>query len=212
MPGHPYQSDDRPFSRVLEDLAAKDDPRLYMGELIDAFGERGMGALLLFLGLVSALVGAIPGSTTVIGIPMLVIAVQLLIRRDQLWMPRMILKRPIDRAAFRSGIGRALKPLRMLERVSRPRLSVMTNEVSEILIGLFCTLLCAILILPLWGANLFPSLIVAAFGFGLMQKDGMVIAAAWVGVVGFGVFMVAAWGLIIHLAVSGWAWVVGLFQ
>ena len=88
MPHYDYQSDARSFSQVLGDIGAKDDPKLYLGELVDAFGERGFGALMLFLGLISALIGIIPGTTTVLGTPILLIALQLVIRRDQLWLPR----------------------------------------------------------------------------------------------------------------------------
>ena len=69
MPDYDYHSDARPFSRVIEDLGARDEPKLYLGELVNAFGERGFGALLLFLGLINAL-PLPPGSTTVLGAPL----------------------------------------------------------------------------------------------------------------------------------------------
>ena len=45
MPDYDYQSDTRPFSQVIEDIGVKDDPRLYLGELVNAFGERGFGGI-----------------------------------------------------------------------------------------------------------------------------------------------------------------------
>ncbi|MES2861750.1 MAG: exopolysaccharide biosynthesis protein [Pseudomonadota bacterium] len=218
MPDYDYQSDARPFSRVLEDIGAKDDPKLYLGELVNAFGERGLGALMVFFGLINAIASPIPGSTTILGAPMLLICLQLVLRRDQLWMPRWALDSSLPRVNYRATISKVRKPLLFIERMSRPRLSIMSSEVSEILIGIVTTLLTIIVMLPLFGGNLFPSLFVALFGFGLMQRDGALILAAWAGVAGFCIFVWAAWELISRLflssadtALAAWHWVVALF-
>jgi len=211
MPDYDYQSDARPFSQVLEDVGARDEPRLHLGELVNAFGERGFGALLLLLGLLSAVIGGIPGTTTVIGVPIMVLAVQLIFRRDQLWMPRWLLKRSFDRAAYRASIAKTLGRLRMIERLSRPRLSVMTSEVGEVMIGLACVGLVVILMLPIIFANLAPSLIIAAFGFGLMQRDGAVVIVAWVGTAAFALAGWLAWEMVSRALFLSWDWISGLF-
>lgn len=218
MPDYDYQSDDRPFSRVLEDIGAKSDAKLYLGELVNAFGERGFGALMVFFGLINAIASPIPGSTTVLGAPMVLICLQLVIRRDQLWMPAWALRSSMPRENYRKAIGRVRRPLEFIERLSKPRFSVMSNEVSEVLIGIVTTLLSLIVMLPIFGGNLFPSLFVALFGFGLMQRDGLLIGAGWFGAAGFGVFVWLAWELIsrVFLASAGWFidaghWVQSLF-
>ena len=219
MPDYDYQSDHRPFSRVLDDIGAKDDPKLYLGELVNAFGERGFGALMVFFGLINAIASPIPGSTTILGAPMLLICLQLLIRRDQLWMPKWALRSSLPRENYRTTIDKVRKPLLFVEKLSRPRLSIMSSEVAEVLIGLVTTLLTVIVMLPIFGGNLFPSLFVALFGFGLMQRDGALIGAAWFGVAGFCIFVWAAWALIssLFLASAGWFvqagdWIQGLFS
>lgn len=198
---HPdsLSDDSLAFSEVLEKIGERDDPKLYLGELVNAFGERGFGALMLFFGLLSVAIGIIPGTTTVLGAPLLLIGIQLVCRRDQLWLPRWALKRWIDREAYRSGVNTVVDRLRRFERLSRPRLSVMTNEVSEVLIGVATTLLAFILVLPIWGGNLIPALIICAFGFGLMQKDGLAVLIAWGAIA-----LICTAGLIIWLA---WTWV-----
>lgn len=218
MPDYDFQSDHRPFSRVLDDIGAKDDPKLYLGELVNAFGERGFGALMVFFGLINAIASPIPGSTTILGAPMLLICLQLLIRRDQLWMPKWALKSSLPRENYRATIDKVRKPLLFVEKLSRPRLSILSSEVAEVLIGLVTTLLTLIVMLPIFGGNLFPSLFVALFGFGLMQRDGVLIGVAWFGVAGFCIFVWAAWALIssLFLASAGWfleawQWIQGLF-
>jgi hypothetical protein len=199
MTDYDYHSDARPFSQVIEDIGAGGDPKLRLGELVHAFGERGFGALMLFFGLLSVAIGIIPGTTTVLGAPLLLMGLQLMIRQEQLWLPRWALDRSIEREAYRQGVQRVLPRLRQMERMSRVRMSVMTSEVSEVLIGVVTFLLSIILVLPIWGGNLIPALIIATFGFGLMQRDGLAIVIAWVAV---GLICVA--GLVIWLA---WTWV-----
>lgn len=209
MPDYDYQSDARRFSQVLDDIGAKADPKLYLGELVNAFGERGFGALMVFFGLVNAIASPIPGSTTILGAPMLLICLQLVIRRDQLWMPKWALSSSIPRDNYRATIARVKKPLLFVERLSRPRISIMSSEVAEVLIGVVSSLLTVVVMLPIFGGNLFPSLFVALFGFGLMQRDGVLIGAAWIGVAGFCVFVWAAWELISRLFLASADWFVG---
>jgi hypothetical protein len=199
MPDYDYQSDARPFSQVLQDIGAKGGQKLYLGELVNAFGERGFGALMLFFGLLNIAIGIIPGTTTILGAPLLLMGFQLVIRRDQLWLPRWALRRWIERETYRSGVEKVLPRLKRMERLSRPRLSVMTSEVSEVLIGLATFILAFILILPIWGGNLIPALIISTFGFGLMQRDGLAVLVGWCAI---GLICVA--GLVIWLA---WTWV-----
>jgi len=210
MPDYNYQSDARPFSQVLEDIGARDEPKLYLGELVNAFGERGFGAMMVFLGLLNALASPIPGSTTVLGAPLMLICLQLLFRRDQLWLPRWALKSSLPREEYRKVVDRVQRPLRAVERISRPRWLLLTNEISEVLIGLACCCLTLIVMLPIFGGNLFPSLFVALFGFGLMQRDGVAVAAAWVGVAGFSAFVWLAWEVISRIFLVSMDWWRGL--
>ena len=211
MPDYDYQSDARPFSQVLTDLGARDDPKLYLGELVNAFGERGFGALMLFFGLMNIAIGIIPGTTTILGAPLLLMGLQLMIRQDQLWLPRWALRRSIDRSAYSAGLDRVLPGLKKVERLSKPRLSVMTSDVSEILIGVATFLLAFILILPIWGGNLVPALIISMFGFGLMQRDGVAVLIGWAGVAGVGLFIWLAWELVNRAIGPIVQWVTGLF-
>ena len=211
MPDYDYQSDTRPFSQVIEDIGAKDDPKLYLGELVNAFGERAFGALMLFFGLMNIAIGIIPGTTTILGAPLLLMGLQLVIRQDQLWLPRWALRRSIERETYRQGVEKVLPRLRQVERLSKPRLSIMTSDLSEMLIGIATVLLAAILVLPIWGGNLVPALIISTFGFGLMQRDGLVVLVGWAGVAGVCLFIWLAWELVTRAFGPVIQWAMGLF-
>lgn len=211
MPDYNYQSDSRTFSQVIEDIGVKDDPKLYLGELVNAFGERGFGALMLFFGLLNIAIGIIPGTTTILGAPLLLMGLQLAIRQDQLWLPRWALRRSIERETYRTGVKKVLARFKQVERLSRPRLPVMTSEVSEVLIGIATVLLSCILVLPIWGGNLVPALIISTFGFGLMQRDGIVVLIGWAGVAGVCLFIWLAWELVSLALGPTIEWIKALF-
>lgn len=211
MPHSHYQSDALPFSQVLAEVGDNADPILTMDELVGTFGERGFGALLLILGLLSAVIGVIPGMTTVLGVPIMIIGFQLAVRRDELWLPGWILKRDIPRPAFAQAAAKVRKRLERVERFSRPRLGFMSTDLSEALIGIMCVVWAAVLMLPLIGFNLVPSLIVAAFGFGLMQRDGVVMLVGWFGSAGMGVFTWLVWETVSRVLLAGWTWATQVF-
>lgn len=211
MPDYDYQSDSRTFSQVIEDIGVKEDPKLYLGELVNAFGERGFGAMMLFFGLLNIAIGIIPGTTTILGAPLLLMGLQLVIRQDQLWLPRWALRRWIERETYRTGVKKVLARFKQVERLSKPRLPIMTSELSEVLIGVATVLLACILVLPIWGGNLVPALIISTFGFGLMQRDGIVVLVGWAGVAGVGLFIWLAWELVSRAFGPTIQWVTGLF-
>ncbi|WP_332654036.1 exopolysaccharide biosynthesis protein [Brevundimonas sp.] len=225
MPDYDYQSDTRSFSQVLEEIGEKSDPKLYLGELVNAFGERGFGALMLMFGLMNIAIGIIPGTTTILGAPLLLMGLQLATRTDQLWLPKWALKRRIERAAYRTGIESILPRVRRMERLSRARLPALTSELSEVLIGLATMLLAIILMLPIWGGNLIPALIISTFGFGLMQRDGLAILIAWcaIGLLCLGglfiwlawtwvsPYLLPVWEWVQALPSEAWSWLTGLF-
>lgn len=200
-----------PFSEVLEHVGKRQDERLTLRELVDAFGERGFGALLLLLGLLSAIIGTIPGTTTIIGVPILILGLQLLLRRDELWLPGWILRRDLPRAAFADATGKIMGRLRQVERFSRPRLGFMSTDLSEALIGLMCVIWALVLMLPLIGFNLVPSLIVATFGFGLTQRDGVVMLVGWLGSAGMATFTWLVWEGVSRVLIRLWEMASGLF-
>lgn len=207
---HP-ERDGLTFSEVLEQIGARDEPKLYLGELANAFGERGFGALMLFLGLISAVIGAVPGTTTVLGAPIVLIAFQLIIRRNQLWLPKWALKGSLDRSTYRDAVAKVLKPLRVVERISKPRLLFMSTDLAEMVIGVICLLLAAILMLPITGGNLIPSLIIAAFGFGMTQRDGLIVLIAMAATATVATAIWLAWELIQPFLMNAWQWAMGLF-
>jgi hypothetical protein len=60
-----------------------------------------------------------------------------------------------------------------MELVTRPRLRILFGPVGERLIGVVCTLLALVLVLPIPLGNLAPGATVAVLALALLQRDGL---------------------------------------
>jgi len=197
------------FSSVLRRLAEAPGERLTVHEVVQAFGERAFGALMLSVGLLN-LIPWPPGGTTLFGAPLLFITAQLALGRETLWLPRWICRTSFDRGNYRAGLQRILPTLEKVERLTRPRLPILIGGVAERLIGVATLLLSLILVLPIWGGNFAPALAVCIFAVALVQRDGLVAILGWLAVAASVTILVLAANVIVRLAQNSWAWLQGL--
>lgn len=138
---------------------------------MDAFGGRAMGALLLVFGLICTL-PLPPGSTTIFGAPLMLLAPQLMLGARGPWLPRRLRARTLATADLGKALPRVLVWLERAEALSRPRLAFLFGPVGDRTIGLVCTVLAAVLILPIPLGNILPAAAVSVLGLALAQRDG----------------------------------------
>ena len=195
--GSTASPEDGSISELLRQLAERDVETLSVDEVVDHFGHRAFGALLFIFALPN-LLPLPPGSTTVLGLPLVIIAPQLLLGMETLWLPKAVGRRRIRRTDLKRTFDRARPWLRRIERLSRPRLGWVYGGIGDRLAGLVCTLLAVVLILPIPFGNILPSLTIAALSLGLTQRDG------GLGMIGYGLAAAAAGVLVLtfHAAVA----------
>lgn len=172
----------RGFSQVLRELATSDRPRISIAAILDAFGDRAFGALLLLFALPNALPMP-PGTSAVLGAPLVFIALQLMIGSKRLWLPRFITERSLKREDFQALASKIEPWVQRLERLLKPRAEVMTTFVADRLTGLACFVLSIILILPIPFGNMPPAIAISAFALGVIERDGVAIAVGWLATV-----------------------------
>jgi len=170
--------DRQPLSEILRGIAERDAPRVSVAELADSFGHRALGALLLVFGLICAL-PLPPGGTTVFGLPLVLLAPQLLVGMKSPWLPRRMRRRTMARAPVAKGLEKALPWLERLEAVSRPRLGLLFSGPGQRLIGLVCTVFALVLILPIPLGNILPAAAVSVLSLSLVQRDGFLALAGY---------------------------------
>ena len=190
------------FIAILGRLAAVAGPEgLTIREIRDRLDERGFGLMILILS-IPCLVPFLYGVPQALGIPILLLAGQVLLGREEPWLPEPILRRRIPKAWLERMAGFASTRLRWLERVARPRLRMLACGPGERIAGMFMILATLTIILPL--TNTVPSTALALLAVGLLARDGVfvaagsLIAAVWVGAllaVAGGFYFGASWAM-----------------
>lgn len=142
-------------------------------------GNRSFGFLLLLFALPNTLpIIGIPGVSTLTGIPLAIIALQMMMGLPEPKLPTWVAERSLHRDDFRRIVDAMAPWLRRLERLTRPRWLGVTGLASERWLGAFCLMLALVLALPIPLGNLAPA--VALIALGLIEKDGIFVALGFV--------------------------------
>jgi hypothetical protein len=187
--------------RLSEMLAAiaNDPDRDYIAvaDIRDAMGDRAFGAMMFVFAAPNALPVNMPGVSTVLGLPLLFLSLQLMLGVMVPWLPRFLVQRTIRRQSFARVMNHAVPWIRRAERLLRPRLEFLAVGPIERLIGLLCVVLCIVLILPIPFGNTGPAIAICVLALALLERDGLAVLAG----LGIGVAsVVVVWGVILAIA------------
>jgi hypothetical protein len=179
---------EKSLADVIEGFGEDSRPVLTVGEMLEAFDSRAFGAMLLVFGLLNTL-PLPPGSSTLLSLPILFLAPQIAMGADTPWLPRRLIEKPLKRSDLR-GLFRRLAPIvRSMELITRPRLRPMFAPLGERAIGVVCTLLALVLVLPIPLGNLAPGATVAVLALALLQRDGFLALLGYLMALGSGALL-----------------------
>jgi hypothetical protein len=185
------------ISSILRELCADEEGEMTVGQIVRRFGRRAFGAV-LFLFSTPNLLPLPPGSSTVLGAPLVLLAPQVALGVQAPWIPRKVAERRVTGAALAATFGRMLPFVERAERFSRPRLPWMFGPVGDRMIGLVCTLLALVLILPIFGANMLPAASIGVLALSLVQRDGVLALIGYLlAVISAGVLALMAGAVVI---------------
>ncbi len=164
-----------------------------VGELLDAFGQRTFGPLLLIPAIIAvAPTGAIPGMSIITGTIIFLVSIQMLIGREHIWLPERITSFSFSREKLKASVDKVLPWAKWLEQYVGRRWTVLATSPANYLIAATCAVL-ALTMYPLAlvpFAVAVPGLAVALFALGLTLTDGALICAGYIlaGAAGYAVF------------------------
>lgn len=192
------------FIGLVASLAEASGPDgLTIGQIRDRLDERAFGLMILILA-IPCLVPALYGVPQIVGVPILLLAGQMLAGREEPWLPEALLKRTVSKSMLDRMADFAVKRMGWLERLSRPRLKIFTTGIAERLAALFMILATVTIVLPM--TNTVPSVALALLSVGLIQRDGLFVAA--------GATVAVGWASAIAIVAAGFflgaGWAVGL--
>ncbi|HYE48189.1 MAG TPA: exopolysaccharide biosynthesis protein, partial [Azospirillaceae bacterium] len=112
--------------------------------------------------------------------PILLFAIQLLAGFHKPWLPKSLRAKSFDRGSLAGLVRRAMPYVHKLERLSRPRLTLLVDGPAERVAGLVVLILAAVLILPIFLGNMLPAIAIAVIGLALMEQDGVAMVVGYV--------------------------------
>jgi hypothetical protein len=191
----PAEGADR-LSAILTAIAeAQDKDRISIGDLLQALRRRALGALMFIFAVITALPMP-PGVSAVVGAPLVFLTAQLMLGMHA-WLPKIIADRSLSRVDFSRVVKAAAPWLARAESIMRPRLVFLAQRPAVYLVGFVAFIMALILLLPIPGGNMPPSIAICIMALGLIERDGLWIVIGIVfGIVSVTVLAVLYWALI----------------
>lgn len=181
-------------TRALLDAFADGDPDATqpLFGLFQGLGDRAFGMLLLASAAPAFI--PVPGLAGGLSGPLvMLVGVQLLFRLPQPWLPGFIGRRGPRRRTLARMRDRIAPWLARLERVVRPRRALLLDHgLARSFTGLLVLLVGALLTLPIPFTNYLLGVLVLLFALAFLERDGLLMAIAWVG----GIASVTVFGLL----------------
>lgn len=175
---------ERSFIDLVVELASlAPEAGIEVRVLIDRLDERAFALPILIMA-IPCLVPGLPGPPQIFGVPIILLAGQMVLGRREPWLPGALLRRKVPRGWLVSMGGFADKRLRWLERLSKPRWRFLASGFGERVIALFMILATLVMMPPI--TNSVPALGLTLMAVGILQRDGLfaglgaMIAAAWI--------------------------------
>ncbi|HVM23346.1 MAG TPA: exopolysaccharide biosynthesis protein [Sphingomicrobium sp.] len=164
-----------PLSQLLAQiLDSHTGDRLRLSELSGLLRDRAWGGLLLIFAAINIL-PLPPGTTTITGIPLIVLTAQMTIGRATPWFPKRLDRRGITKSEINRLMDKLLPWERRIERIFKPRLCALTNHRAARVIGLVSLILSVILWLPIPLGNHAPAVSMTLFAAALIYRDGVLV-------------------------------------
>ena len=181
----------RTLLQSIEAMADEAGPEGFsLRAIMDRLDERAFGAMLFVLALPCCIpfLYLVP---QIVSLPMMALAFQMAIGREEPWLPAKLADRKIDKEGLANTAGGGRKWFGWIEAIARPRLTFLTGKGPERVIGAVLCIFCASILVPLPMTNTVPGFAVALASFGLIQRDGLlvlgglILGALWVGALVF---------------------------
>ncbi len=150
--------------------------RVRLADLDRLLADRAFGFLLMIFALPNTVPLGIPGLSTLTGIPLALVALQMVLGMRAPYLPGWLAQRSLRRRDFRRLIERTAPWLQRLERFMKPRWRVFGVQTAERWMGAFCLVLALVLALPIPFGNFLPAISVALISLGLIEEDGALVS------------------------------------
>jgi hypothetical protein len=156
-------------------LAEERGETISLAQIIALAREKVFGIVLVLLAFPSALPIPAPGYSTPFGILIFLIALQLMMGRQHLWLPVAWQRKTVKTSTAQGVLKKGLPWLLKLEEIAHPRLPfVCQHKGGRTVMGLTIALMATSMMLPIPGTNTLPAISILITAFGLQEDDGLI--------------------------------------
>jgi len=179
-------SRDKPLESVLDTAIEDcDENKVTVGDLLDSFGDRSFGPVIMLLGLLVTVppLGGIPGLPIVVGAVILLFSLQIVFGARHIWMPGFVQSRGLECSKLEDARDRVRPWLRRIDRMITMRLTWATGKIATYCAAIAVSAL-SLLMIPLElvpFAVAAPGVAVVLFGLALVARDGALMLAGFAG-------------------------------
>jgi hypothetical protein len=170
--GHAPNNNRERLSEILGKMAGQTDRNHTMGDIVDVVSNRSLGALLAFFAAIN-LIPLPPGTSTVTGIPLVLIAIGMLLSKNRIYMPGWIRNRSFEPDRMKSILLKLGNWAKSGERVLQPRFWPFGKYGGNQLIGAVVFFLGMAVVLPIPLGNAAPAFSAFLLGMAQSENDGL---------------------------------------
>jgi hypothetical protein len=166
------------FSARLESWLKDDHPKT-IGSLTDLIGDKSFALILMLLLFPSAIPVPTGGVTHILELIAVLVAVQLIVGRSELWLPRRVREHELGKTVTGKAVPAIIRRVRWFERWARPRLAgLLDRRIARSILGVLMLLfvLAALFAPPFSGLDTLPSLGVVIVCLGIIFSDVVIVA------------------------------------
>ncbi|WP_019875951.1 exopolysaccharide biosynthesis protein [Sporichthya polymorpha] len=187
---------ERALSDRLDAWLGDDQPKT-LGGLLTHFGQQAFAVAFVLLMMPSALPIPTAGVTHVLEAATLLIALQLVVGRDEPWLPRRVRDKELKSLQSAKARRRLVTPLQKVEKVARPRFArTVQSNPGRIVFGLVVVVFVigALAAPPFSGLDTLPSAGIVLVSLGVLFGDAILVGVG---------LLVGAGGIGLMIALAG---------
>jgi hypothetical protein len=172
--------------------AAEGEKRVSVADIVDQIGDGAFPPLIMVPALIMiSPASAVFGVSSFCGLLIVLIAIQMVVGRHKLWLPRFLLEREISKTRLDKAVSFLSKPARLVDGLTGKRLAFLVSPPLERFWAAVCV--CLAIVTPIFELVPMSATIIASavmlFCLAMLAKDGIlalmglavVALAAWLG-------------------------------
>lgn len=167
------------LDRLADTAKDADGQQTSVQQILEEFGNRTYGPLLLVPGLLALLpiVGAIPGVSMATAALIMLVGLQMIFRQRGIWLPKRLREVSISQEKLQTAVDTSRPYVAWIDKLTQPRLEVLTRSPLSYGIALLCVSLAATMFplafVPFGVAP--PAAAIVLLALGLTAHDGLLV-------------------------------------